>query len=77
MPFVSIKVIKGALPDEKKKEMIERVSDVVAEIEAFPEPKERMKPYVWCVIEEIDEGHWGVGGAPVTLGMLSALIKGH
>jgi 4-oxalocrotonate tautomerase len=76
MPFVSIKVIKGALSEEKKKAMIERVSDVVAEIEAAPEPKERMKPYVWCVIEEIDEGAWGVGGAPVTLDMLAALIKG-
>jgi len=36
MPFVNIKVLKGTLSDEKKKEMIARVTEVVAEIEARP-----------------------------------------
>ena len=40
MPFINIKVLKGTLSDEKKAEMIKRVSETVAEIEASPEPKE-------------------------------------
>jgi len=33
MPFINIKVLKGTLSQEKKQEMIKRVSETVAEIE--------------------------------------------
>jgi hypothetical protein len=36
MPFINIKVLKGTLSKEKKDEMIKRVSETVAEIEASP-----------------------------------------
>ena len=44
MPFIQIKVFEGVLSEEKKKEMISRVSEVVAEIEASPHPKEKLLP---------------------------------
>jgi len=44
MPFINIKVLKGALSKEKKEEMISRVTQVVAEIEARPHPKENLIP---------------------------------
>ena len=76
MPLINIKVIKGSLSEEKKNEMIARVSEVVAEIETRPHPKENILPYTWCLIEEVDSGHWGAGGAPVSLEMLQTLISG-
>ncbi|TET94243.1 MAG: hypothetical protein E3J28_02960 [Desulfobacteraceae bacterium] len=48
MPFINIKVLKGTLSEEKKKEMISRVTETVAEIEARPNPKENLQPYTWC-----------------------------
>ncbi len=76
MPLISIKVLKGALTDDQKKEMIAKVTETVAEIEAGPSPKENLQPYVWCIIEEVEFGNWGVGGVPVTPDMLKGIIEG-
>lgn len=76
MPLISIKVLKGMLSEEKKKEMIARVSEVVAEIEARPYPKEKLVPHTWCLIEEVDMAGWGIGGNPITPEMLKAVLGG-
>ena len=76
MPFINIRVLKGTLSKEKKDEMIKRVSETVAEIEASPNPKDNLVPYTWCVIEEVDFGNWGIGGSAVTMKMLTAILEG-
>jgi 4-oxalocrotonate tautomerase family enzyme len=76
MPFINIKVLKGTLSEEKKREMISRVTEIVAEIEARPIPKEKLQPYTWCVIEEVDFGSWGIGGNAVTPEVLKAVLEG-
>ena len=76
MPFINIKVLKGTISDEKKAEMIKRVSETVAEIEASPNPKDNLVPHTWCVIEEVDFGNWGIGGNVVTMEMLTAILEG-
>ena len=76
MPFINIKVLKGTLSKEKKDEMIKRVSETVSEIEASPSPKDSLLGYTWCVLEEVDFGHWGVGGIVVTPEILKAIIEG-
>lgn len=76
MPFINIKVLKGALSKEKRAEMIKRVSETVAEIEASPHPKDSLVPYTWCVIDEVEYENWGVGGNPITPEMLKGLISG-
>lgn len=75
MPLIQIKVVKGGLPEEKKVEMIKRVSEVVAEIEARPYPKEKLLPIVWCIIEEVPAEQWGVGGQAVDLEELKKLFS--
>lgn len=75
MPFINIKVLKGTLSAEKKSEMITRVTEVVAEIEARPAPKEALQPNTWCVIEEVDFGSWGIGGTTITPEMLKASLE--
>jgi len=76
MPFINIKVLKGTLSEEKKKEMISRVSETVAEIEARPNPKDKLQPHTWCVIDEVDFGNWGIGGNTVTIEMLKGILEG-
>jgi 4-oxalocrotonate tautomerase len=75
MPFIQIKVFEGVLDEEKKKEMISRVTEAVAEIEARPYPKEKLMPHTWCVIDEIPAPNWGIGGQPSNLEMLKALLE--
>ena len=76
MPFINIKVLKGTLSNEKKADMIKRVSETVAEIEASPSPKDNLVPYTLCVIEEVEFDNWGIGGNQVTEEMLQAVIAG-
>ena len=76
MPLINIKVLKGALSEEKKREMIKRVTEVVAEIEARPYPKERLMPYAWCIVDEVEFSNWAVGGQAVTPEMLKAILEG-
>lgn len=76
MPFINIKVLKGTLSEDKKQEMIRRVSETVAEIEARPNPKENLIPHTWCVIEEVDYGAWGIGGNAVTPEALQQILQG-
>ena len=76
MPFINIRVLKGTLSNEKKAEMIKRVSETVAEIEASPSPKDNLVAYTWCVIEEVDFENWGIGGNQLTPEILKAVIAG-
>ena len=76
MPFINIKVLKGALYNEQKADMMKRVSETVAEIEASPHPKDNLVPYTWCVIDEVEFENWGVGGNPLSPEILKALIAG-
>jgi 4-oxalocrotonate tautomerase family enzyme len=76
MPFINIKVLKGTLSKEKKQEMISRVTEVVAEIEARPYPKENIQRHTWCVIEEVDFEGWGIGGQALTPQMVKAVLEG-
>jgi 4-oxalocrotonate tautomerase len=76
MPFIQIKLLKGALSEEQKQEMIARVSEVAAEIEARPHPKENLLPHTHCIIDEVTPANWGVGGRPTSLEALKAVIEG-
>jgi 4-oxalocrotonate tautomerase len=76
MPLINIKVLKGALSAEDKKEMISRVSEVVSEIEARPHPKDKLLPYTWCIIDEVDFEHWGIGGRQINPEALKSILEG-
>lgn len=75
MPFIHIKVLKGALSEEQKNEIIAKVSEITAEIEARPYPKEKLLPYTHCIIEEISPSVWGVGGQPTSLEALKEILS--
>ena len=76
MPLIQIKVLEGALSEAQKTEMLSKVSHIVAEIEARPYPKEKLLPHTWCIIEEVPPAKWGVGGQPLSLDALKALLSG-
>ena len=51
MPFVNVKLIKGVFDADQKREMIEKLTDTMVEIEG-----ESMRPVTWVTIEEVESG---------------------
>lgn len=75
MPFINIKVL-GSLSAEQKSEMVARVSKAVADVVTGDNPTENLLPATWCVIEEVEFGNWGGGGAVIAEEALKAVIEG-
>ena len=61
MPFVNVKLIEGVFDSAQKREIVERLTDTMVEIEG-----ENMRGVTWVVVEEVKSGDWGIGGKPMT-----------
>ncbi len=61
MPLVNIQMIENVFTPAQKKEMIEKVSEVMISIEG-----EALRPYTLVKIDEVKDGDWSVGGHIVT-----------
>ena len=56
MPFVNVKVVKGQISAEMKKQIIERLTDLIVQI------MNRERALTTIVIDEIDYTSWAIGG---------------
>lgn len=65
MPLVTINVIENVFSKEQKREMIEKVTDAMVEIEG-----EAMRSVTWVKVEEVPEGQWGIGGIALNAAMI-------
>ncbi len=61
MPLVNIELIENVFTPAQKKQMIEKVTDVMLSIEG-----EALRPYTWVKINEVKESHWAIGGQPLS-----------
>jgi 4-oxalocrotonate tautomerase len=71
MPLLNVKLIEGVFDDAQKREMIEKLTDTMVEIEG-----EAMRPVTWVVVEEVKSGEWGIGGQAMTTADVHALAAG-
>ena len=71
MPLIEVKLIKGVFDQAEKREMIERLTDTMVEIEG-----ENMRSVTWVTIEEVASGEWGIAGNAVTTEDVKALQAG-
>jgi 4-oxalocrotonate tautomerase len=71
MPLVQISIPAGSLSVERKRQMIEKVTDAVVEAEGLP-----VRAGTWVHINEVPDGGWGTGGQAWTLAELSARLRG-
>ncbi|HYA43185.1 MAG TPA: 4-oxalocrotonate tautomerase family protein [Syntrophobacteraceae bacterium] len=71
MPLVTIKLIEGVYSQEKKEQMIRRMTETMVDLEG-----EHMRPVTWVVIEEVKSGDWGVGGKAFSCSDVKALADG-
>jgi 4-oxalocrotonate tautomerase len=71
MPLVNVKLIEGVISEAQKREMVEKLTETMVEIEG-----ENLRPVTWVVIEEVKSGDWGVGGKPLSTADVKALAAG-
>ncbi|GAA4383966.1 tautomerase family protein [Agromyces bauzanensis] len=63
MPYATIHVPADSLDAERKAELIARVTDAIVEAERT----ERVRPYVYVVIDETNRDGYGLGGTPIDI----------
>jgi 4-oxalocrotonate tautomerase len=71
MPLVNVKLIEGVFDDGQKREIIEKLTETMVEIEG-----ENMRGVTWVIVEEVKSGDWGVGGNALTTEDVRALAAG-
>jgi 4-oxalocrotonate tautomerase len=71
MPLVNVRLIEGVFNDDEKRQMIEKLTDAMVEIEG-----ENMRGVTWVVIDEVKSGDWGMGGQPVTAEHVRSIKNG-
>ena len=60
MPHITISTVRGILDNAQKRTLLERITDLMVEIEGQGDPEFRRS--VWVKIEEQEPGHWMAGG---------------
>ncbi len=58
MPFIEVKSIRGVFSDEEKPQVIKEITNVFKRMKG-----DEFAGGTWVVINEIDDGNWGEGGA--------------
>jgi 4-oxalocrotonate tautomerase len=71
MPLVNVKLIEGVFDADQKRQMIEKLTDTMVEIEG-----ENMRSVTWVVVEEVKSGDWGIGGNSLETADVKALAAG-
>jgi 4-oxalocrotonate tautomerase len=71
VPFIQVKLIENVFSPEQKREIIERLTDAMVEVEG-----ENMRPVTWVTIEEVASGDWGIAGNALTTADVKALQAG-
>ena len=70
MALIQVTVIAGVFTTPQKQEIVERLTDAMVAIEG-----ENMRRTIWCIVEEVASGEWGVGGRPLTADDVKALAR--
>lgn len=70
MPMVDVQLIKGVFTPEQKKQMIQKITQTMVDIEG-----EAMRGVTWVRVQEFASGEWGIGGKPLTTEDVKALAS--
>ena len=64
MPYITISTVRGILDVAQKKMLLERVTDLMVEVEGHGSAEFRRN--VWVRIDEQEPAHWSLGGMQPT-----------
>lgn len=71
MPFIDVKILEGTLSHAQHQALIAEITDAVVRVGG-----DAMRPMTRCVIQEIRDGLWGVGGKPLSAGAAPSVQPG-
>jgi 4-oxalocrotonate tautomerase len=71
MPLVTVKLIEGVFDDAEKREMIDKVTEAMLEVEG-----EKLRDATLVILEEVKSGDWAPGGHPLTTDYVRSLRAG-
>lgn len=66
MPFANLKIPAGSVTAEQKRDLVEQVTDMYANLYG-----ERARANTMVLVDEVVDGGWGMGGAVLTLAQLN------
>ena len=69
MPLVRVDVFEDELSQEQSEVLIEKITNVVTDVTS-----DKLREATWVIVNEVKDGHWGVGGRALTLGDVKNLI---
>ena len=70
MALIKVTVISGVFTAPQKQKIVERLTDAMVAIEG-----ENMRRTIWCIVEEVASGDWGIGGRTLTADDVKALAR--
>jgi len=72
MPAIEVKIIKNVFTPEQKQQIISQLTDTMINIIGTDTPQ--IRGVTSCVIVEIEEGNWGIGGKGLTASNVHDLL---
>ena len=61
MPIINIRFIKDVVAtEEQKAELIVKMTDTFVDVLG-----DVVRPFIYCIIDEVPVGLWGIGGVPM------------
>lgn len=71
MPLVTVRIREGSLSAAQKESLIQRITDVIVEVEGVPEARN----LTWVIIDEMGDGNLGIGGRVVDDAMIANALR--
>lgn len=71
MPLVDIHVIRDVFTPAQKQELMEKVTEAMLSVEG-----ENMRGVTWVKVNEVESGHWAIGGEVLTSERVKAIACG-
>lgn len=71
MPLINVRVLEGVFTNNQKQEIVKELTEAMIRVEG-----ENIRPVTWVLIEEVQSGHWGIGGKTLTTEAVKALVAG-
>jgi 4-oxalocrotonate tautomerase len=68
MPLVTIDLIEGVFSDTQKRDIIKNVTEAMIAVEG-----EALRDFTWVRIQEVQQGHWAIGGQCLDAAAVHAL----
>lgn len=72
MPIIQVKVFEDELSQEQSSDLINKITDAVTEVTS-----EQLRDVTWVIIDEVKNGHWGVGGNAIGLDDVKNMMATH